>query len=108
MSETLYFKRPGSEKSIKLKSIVPENAIKENFLEINYEGKEMEEGIAGIKINRGRESPFLIEFSETNKELKFGLEGNLKTFVSKEYVDSLGWYLDSNGRLIFRKKKGDE
>jgi hypothetical protein len=64
-------------------------AIKDNLIELNNgeTGKGVTAGTAGIKVNRGDELPYLIQFDEADDRFKVGKQGSLETIASQNYVD---------------------
>lgn len=63
--------------------------VKDNVVEINSGeiGAGVTKGSAGIEINRGTESPYLIQFDESDDMFKVGTEDSLETIASQDYVD---------------------
>jgi hypothetical protein len=63
--------------------------VKDNVVEINSgeTGTGVTKGTAGIEINRGTESSYLIQFDELDDMFKVGTEDNLETIASQDYVD---------------------
>ena len=66
-------------------------SVKDNIIEINSgeTGNGVSKGSAGIKVNRGDELPYLIEFDETEDMFKVGMQDNLETIASQNYVNDI-------------------
>lgn len=66
-------------------------AVKDNIIEVNRgeENAGVTKGSAGLKVNRGTEKPYLMVFDETDDMFKVGMEGDLETIASQNYVDNL-------------------
>ena len=66
-------------------------SVKDNIIEINSgeTGNGVSKGTAGIKVNRGDELPYLIEFDETEDMFKVGMQGDLETIASQNYVNGI-------------------
>ena len=64
--------------------------VKDNIIEINSgeTGNGVTKGSAGLKVNRGEELPYLIEFDESEDMFKVGMQGDLETIASQNYVDT--------------------
>lgn len=65
--------------------------IKDNIIVLNNgeTSNKVSAGKAGIEINRGSNSNYNIMFDETDKELKIGLDNNLQSVATKQYVDEV-------------------
>ena len=65
--------------------------VKDNIIEINKgeTGAGVSKGTAGIKIDRGSNPDFLIVYDEFDTKLKAGLEENVKSIATEEYVNSI-------------------
>lgn len=62
--------------------------IKDNVIVINKgeTGNGVSAGNAGIKVDRGEEVPYLIEFDEADDRFKVGKQGDLQTIATQDYV----------------------
>ena len=63
--------------------------IKDNIITLNSEetSNKVSAGKAGIEINRGSSSNYNIVFDETDTKFKIGLDNDLKSVATIEYVD---------------------
>lgn len=64
--------------------------IKDNIITINSgeQSNKISANIAGIEIDRGTSSAYKILYDENNANLKIGLDNNLKSVATVEYVDN--------------------
>ena len=65
--------------------------VKDNIIEINKgeTGAGVSKGTAGIKIDRGGNPDFFIIYDESDTKLKAGLEENVKSIATEEYVTGI-------------------
>lgn len=64
--------------------------VKDNIIEINKgeTGSGVTAGKAGLRVDRGEESPYNIIFDETDDFFKVGLDTSLEIIATRPYVDS--------------------
>jgi len=64
--------------------------IEDNVMVLNYGevGAGVTEGTAGLRVDRGSSTDYLLIFDETDDNLKMGLEGALHAIASENYVNS--------------------
>lgn len=64
--------------------------VENNIIEINKGevGNGVTSGIAGIRIDRGDAPDYMLVFDEQNDMFMIGMDGDLETIATREYVDS--------------------